>query len=1117
MAAESPRAGQASSINTGQSPPQLAPSGRPPDTPRTPGLDGAAAAAAAVRRQIKPMQSGRRTPVHKRNPKRPSLHEFSQNLTSVLNDPRRPREPDLFTRDWGEAFVPGPVAPPPSNFPRIRSKEYVSCKARQSEFYEKHVRVEQFVDTTPGSPTGAVGASASQRPTQEIPEIFFRPDFDLSNPDTFKRVMQQSFDLGPATASSTQSDSHSTSRLLEERLSVYLDDIERQLASKIATRSDGFFNAMSTQEVLSSSVHKVVGTIADFRKMLGAVKKLMADANLTVLRKGTVRANNVLVFNKLKAMAAVGKTQNTIQLLLSTSEYLGALDLIQATQEILQTELAGIHAVRHLSSQLSEMEKLIDRMLEGELVQFLIDQLQHDMESLGFAVADGAEDSEECDGEADAATSSPVAGGSVVADSEDEFDDRMVSLVTGLLRRRKYNFLDTYGNKMSTFLKASLRSTVVAYFGTTASEGSQQQQEESYPGDATSWADSMRALNFEEWLRLMTRIFGMLRQILAFASNTHRTLRDLLHRIAPRAAAAAAERSIQQQRQRRSKELDNHSAPETSTAPSGSKDAALGDSAEPSGGADSLGSEDDAGANATAVPSSSSSSVAAVHDASVPAGLFESAPAEYIDEFGDFDDVDLPAEESEAGDVGDLSELDASFSVADGADGLPETNAAVAEVDAVKSSDDNAVGRPQTQVQQSLGDEPAGSEVLSPLQFSRLTATSQDVVVELCEQAHLRCSKLITSRSRDGGDTGIALASFVQLFRLASDFVAEGETLAGTRCGVLRGTILTQAKKFLARFHERQKEKLTGLLANERWSPLPMVPSECQLIVNRLLTGPPARCTSDARAAQAEPEATPATDTTAPRLMVGDQPLTMVQAVLMYVRMVSEYCQCASDMPAIAPDAITRLCEILRLFNVQTNSLVLRAGAIKLLGLQRITAKQLALAAQGLSTILLLLPCIETQFRALLDTKRQTLCGEFEKIKSDYAQHKQAIFDKLASMVDDVWDAKLPDMAWHRAAETKGMSVVATQTTKLYNALSAVLPPADLKVVFGSIVTGLNRRLLEACRKRDAKDKATAVGLAADTVLLEQRLSRLEHVPVERLRMDLGATGLVLPAFFAAK
>ena len=49
---------------------------------------------------------------------------------------------------------------------------------------------------------------------------------------------------------------------------------------------------------------------------------------------------------QLKLMATVAQTQPTIQLLLNTSDFVGALDLINTTRDVLQLELSGIHCLR---------------------------------------------------------------------------------------------------------------------------------------------------------------------------------------------------------------------------------------------------------------------------------------------------------------------------------------------------------------------------------------------------------------------------------------------------------------------------------------------------------------------------------------------------------------------------------------------------------------------------------------------------------------------------------------------------------------------------------------------------------------------------------------------------
>lgn len=94
------------------------------------------------------------------------------------------------------------------------------------------------------------------------------------------------------------------------------------------------------------------------------------------------RRHHSLVMDKLKLISIVQLTQPTIQVLLRTSDFVGALDLIKTTQEVLTEELNGIHALRHLSSQLTELERAIEKMMEADFVGYcLADVKQRLLES----------------------------------------------------------------------------------------------------------------------------------------------------------------------------------------------------------------------------------------------------------------------------------------------------------------------------------------------------------------------------------------------------------------------------------------------------------------------------------------------------------------------------------------------------------------------------------------------------------------------------------------------------------------------------------------------------------------------------------------------------------------
>ena len=83
------------------------------------------------------------------------------------------------------------------------------------------------------------------------------------------------------------------------------------------------------------------------RHKLRQVDKCCNHNALKLFRLCNQRSNLRQVYQKLKLISTVHKTQPTIQLLLRTSDFVGALDLITTTQEVLQQELQGVQALRY--------------------------------------------------------------------------------------------------------------------------------------------------------------------------------------------------------------------------------------------------------------------------------------------------------------------------------------------------------------------------------------------------------------------------------------------------------------------------------------------------------------------------------------------------------------------------------------------------------------------------------------------------------------------------------------------------------------------------------------------------------------------------------------------------
>uniref|UniRef100_A0A8C9JA53 Vacuolar protein sorting-associated protein 54 n=1 Tax=Panthera tigris altaica TaxID=74533 RepID=A0A8C9JA53_PANTA len=203
----------------------------------------------------------------------------------------------------------------------------------------------------------------SRTDLEQVPKIFMKPDFALDDSLTFNSVLPWSHFN---TAGGKGNRDAASSKLLQEKLSHYLDIVEVNIAHQISLRSEAFFHAMTSQHELQDYLKKTSQAVKMLRDKIAQIDKVMCEGSLHILRLALTRNNCVKVYNKLKLMATVHQTQPTVQVLLSTSEFVGALDLIATTQEVLQQELQGIHSFRHLGSQLCELEKLIDKMMIAE-------------------------------------------------------------------------------------------------------------------------------------------------------------------------------------------------------------------------------------------------------------------------------------------------------------------------------------------------------------------------------------------------------------------------------------------------------------------------------------------------------------------------------------------------------------------------------------------------------------------------------------------------------------------------------------------------------------------------------------------------------------------------------
>lgn len=391
-----------------------------------------------------------------------TVYSSKVNLPAALNDPRlAKRESDFFTKTWGLDFTETEVAPC-SHLPSISREDFSPYLQETAQRERIHERCKTICPNKDLDSVSSINVNDKTRSElEQVPKIFMRPDFALDDPATFNAVLPWSHFNSAGGKSSRDV---ASSKLLQEKLSHYLDVVEVSIARQISLRSEAFFHAMSSQHELQDRLQETQRAVSVLRQRTASIDRVMCQGPLRALRSALTRNNCVKLHNKLKLMAAVHQTQPTVQLLLSTSEFVGALELIATTKEVLQQELQGIHSFRHLGSQLCELEKLIDKMMVEDFSIYARSDLNRSLRD----------------------------------ETQVLEKERLESLVFGLLRQRKLDFLDIYNEEMILAAKAIVNQCVADCV---------LQIEDIDTEVVTKLADQMRVMTFPQWFDLLKNVF----------------------------------------------------------------------------------------------------------------------------------------------------------------------------------------------------------------------------------------------------------------------------------------------------------------------------------------------------------------------------------------------------------------------------------------------------------------------------------------------------------------------------------------------------------------------------------------------------------------------------------
>ena len=279
------------------------------------------------------------------------------------------------------------------------------------------------------------------------------------------------------------------------------------------------------------------------------------------------------------------------------------------------------------------------------------------------------------------------------------------------------------------------------------------------------------------------------------------------------------------------------------------------------------------------------------------------------------------------------------------------------------------------------------------------SAAASDAVLALTDAAQGAVARAIASNA---AATRSTLAEFSNVCRAADDFLERAERLGGgRRCLALRAIVAAQCKDLFAARHAAFAAKLGVVLEAETWTAATPVPPEFQ----RVLDGVASLAEGNEADENGDASSRASGDVAGSDALVfpntGER-VVPVGASLALLKMLRDHVAAAARFPSLAPTAVHKTAELLRVFNSRTSQLVLGAGAMRTAGLRSITAKHLALATESVRLFALVAPLVSAALEPFLpESRRRGLLAEFDRTVADLATHARELHAKTVGIMRD--------------------------------------------------------------------------------------------------------------------
>ncbi|KDO18094.1 hypothetical protein SPRG_16534 [Saprolegnia parasitica CBS 223.65] len=420
------------------------------------------------------------------------INVCGHNLHSVLSNPRG--------GNWGDAFLDAFTLPGETeltitsilNAPVISRRDFdpfMKSLGEASAMYTKnHERPVREQLSSANVPSVAAADEDVQKCFQEVPSMYFKPEYDFTDPQTFHHVLQG------ASVQDTQ-----------DKLSGYLDRVEVSLLRQVSSRSDRFFEASNSQNEMKKRVTQACDQVKHLRATMERLRNSMADKSLAILQLHRRQKRLAELQEIVLQIEEMKHTESSVEALVHGHDYTGALDAIDTALRT-TSQLAGIHCVRSL----------------GEKLQTYRSFIRSQMSARFLAMVTGTDWVFDPSYDAAGAASNPVLAQSLAL-KQDQTREEMKALMDALFRLEAIpETMNKYRSQLTDEIKIVVKTVVSETIESSST---------TKPGDGAdaNVTVQLRALTSEEFLSCVEMIFEHLLIVLQRAMSVQTMLAATFH------------------------------------------------------------------------------------------------------------------------------------------------------------------------------------------------------------------------------------------------------------------------------------------------------------------------------------------------------------------------------------------------------------------------------------------------------------------------------------------------------------------------------------------------------------------------------------------------------------